>query len=109
MMLYVLVVVMSLVAATASMFFKKASGSGGILAMLRNPSLYIGGVLYVIAALFNIYILRYLEYSVVMPLGSLTYIWTMLLSFAILHENVSRKKIIGVACIIVGAVFVALP
>ncbi len=107
-MMYVLVVVMDFVAAMASLFFKKASSSDGLLGMLRNLNLYIGGFLYVIAALFNIYILRYLDYSVVMPLGSITYVWTMILSFVILKEKISRKKILGVACIIAGAVCVAL-
>lgn len=107
--MYLLVIIMDLVAATASLFFKKASSSDGFLGMLRNPNLYIGGMLYVVAALFNIYILRYLDYSVVMPLGSITYVWTMILSFMVLHENVSRKKILGVACIIAGAVCVAMP
>lgn len=107
-MMYVLVVVMDFVAAMASLFFKKASSSDGFLGMLRNLNLYIGGFLYVIAALFNIYILRYLDYSVVMPLGSITYVWTMILSFVILKEKISRKKILGVACIIAGAVCVAL-
>lgn len=107
-MMYVLVVVMDFVAALASLFFKKASSSDGLLGMLRNLNLYIGGFLYVIAALFNIYILRYLDYSVVMPLGSITYVWTMILSFVILKEKISRKKILGVACIIAGAVCVAL-
>lgn len=109
MMMYVLVIAMDLVAAVASLFFKKASSSDGLLSMLRNVNLYIGGVLYVLAALFNIYILRYLDYSVVMPLGSITYVWTMILSFFILKENISKKKIAGVACIIAGAVCVALP
>lgn len=107
-MMYVLIVVMDFVAAMASLFFKKASSGAGILGMLRNPSLYIGGFLYVVAALFNIYILRYLDYSVVMPLGSITYVWTMILSFVILKENISCKKILGVACIIIGAVSVAM-
>lgn len=107
-MIYVIMIVMALIAATASLFFKKASGCDGLLGMLKCKDLYIGGFLYVLAALFNIYILRYLDYSVVMPMGSLTYIWTMILSFTVLKENISKKKIIGVACIIAGAVCVAL-
>lgn len=107
-MIYALVVVMSLVAAVASLFFKKASSSKGILGMFNNITLYIGGVLYVLAALLNIYILKYLDYSVVMPLGSITYVWTMILSASVLGENISKKNIVGVACIIVGAICVAI-
>lgn len=108
MIIYVIAVCMSLVAAVASLFFKKASASDGILKMITNKNLYIGGVLYCAAALLNVYILRFLDYSVVMPLGSVTYIWTMLLSYLVLKENISRKKILGVLCIIVGAVCVAV-
>lgn len=107
-MIYALMIVMAATAATASLFFKKASGCDGVPGMLKCKDLYIGGALYVLAALFNIYILRYLDYSVVMPMGSLTYIWTMILSYTVLKEHISKKKIIGVACIIAGAVCVAL-
>lgn len=106
-MIYVIMIFMALIAATASLFFKKASGSDGIFSMMKNKNLYIGGFLYIAAALLNIYILRFLDYSIVMPMGSLTYIWTMVLSYFILGENITKKKIAGVACIILGAVCVA--
>lgn len=101
-------VLMSLVAAAASLFFKKASASDGLIKMITNANLYIGGFLYVFAALMNIYILRFLDYSVVMPMGAITYIWTMVLSFFALGETITKKKIFGVACIILGAVCVAM-
>ncbi len=107
-MIYLIIVLMSFVAAAASLFFKKASGSDGLVKMITNKNLYIGGFLYVFAALINIYILRYLDYSVVMPMGSITYIWTMALSFLVLGETITKKKIFGVACIILGAVCVAM-
>lgn len=107
-MIYLIMVVMSFVAATASLFFKKASGSDGLLKMITDKNLYIGGFLYVFAAVMNIYILRFLDYSVVMPMGSITYIWTMILSFFVLGELITKKKIFGVACIILGAICVAM-
>ena len=106
-MIYLAMIFMSFVAAAASLFFKKASGSDGLLKMMTDINLYIGGFLYVFAALMNIYILRFLDYSVVMPLGAITYIWTMALSFLVLGETITKKKIFGVACIILGAVCVA--
>lgn len=107
-MIYLLIILMAFIAATASLFFKKASDCDGLFGMLKCKDLYIGGFLYVLAALLNIYILRYLDYSVVMPMGSLTYIWTMILSYTVLKENISKKKIIGVTCIIAGAICVAM-
>lgn len=106
-MIYIIMIFMSFVAAVASLFFKKASGSSGLVSLITNKNLYIGGFLYVLAALLNVYILRFLDYSVVMPMGAITYIWTMVLSFFILSENISKKKILGVFCIILGAVCVA--
>ena len=92
----------------ASLFLKKASGTEGLLAMIKNPYLYIGGDLYLFSAVLNIWILRVLEYSVVLPLTSLTYIWTMVLSYFILKEKITKKKIGGVILILIGAICVSL-
>ncbi len=103
-----MVLSMTLMGAAASVFFKRASGSDGFLKMLLNVNLYIGGFLYLAAAVVNILVLRVLDYSVVMPVSSITYIWTMLLSYMILKETITKKKILGVLCIVIGAVFVAV-
>ena len=47
-----------------------------------------------------------IDYSVVLPLTSITYIWTMLVSFLFLKEHISVKQIIGVSMIVVGAVLI---
>ena len=56
---------MTVLGSVASLFLKKASGTDGILAMIKNVNLYIGGFLYLASAILNIWLLRYLEYSVV--------------------------------------------
>lgn len=56
----------------------------------------------------NIWVLRFWDYSVVLPLTSLTYIWTMVLSYIILKEKISAKKIVGVILILAGAILVSL-
>lgn len=66
------------------------------------------GFLYLASALLNIYVLRYLDYSVVLPLTSFTYIWTMVFSYFILKEKITGKKIIGVALILAGAAAVSM-
>lgn len=76
--------------------------------MFLNVHLYIGGILYLAAAAVNILVLRYLDYSVVLPVSSITYIWTMLLSYIILKETITKKKVLGVLCIVIGAVCVAV-
>ena len=108
MICYVLILAMTLMGAIASIFLKRASSSENFIKMLMNMNLYVGGGLYVASALLNIVVLRYLNYSVVLPLTSVTYIWTMVLSYMVLKEKISKKKIMGVICIIIGAVRVAL-
>jgi drug/metabolite transporter (DMT)-like permease len=100
---------MTLVGATASLFLKRASStSRGIFSLAVNPNFYAGGFLYVISALANIWILRFLDYSVVLPLTSFTYVWTMILSHFVLKEKISRKKIFGVIFIVAGALCVSI-
>ena len=108
MIYFIMILCMTFMGAAASIFLKKASGSEGILQLFTNRNLYIGGFLYAAAAGVNILVLQYLDYSVVLPLTSLTYIWTMILSYKILKETINRKKVLGVLCIVAGAVFVAL-
>lgn len=103
-----LILIMTLMGSIASLFLKMASFSQGIKAMLFNVNLYIGGFLYLASAILNIWLLRTLDYSVVLPLTSLTYIWTMFLSYLILREKITGKKIAGVILILIGSVLVSM-
>ena len=95
---------MTMIGAVAALFLKRASGFKTLNGLLTNFNLYIGGSLYFLSALLNIYVLKYLDYSLVLPLTSITYIWTMILSYLILKEKISIRKIIGVLGIILGAI-----
>ena len=78
MMVVAVLVVMGLSASAASLFLKKSTAGGvGIGKLLREPYFYLGGMLYVCSALLNLYLLKKLPYSIVVPLGSFTYIWTL--------------------------------
>lgn len=105
---FMLLFVMTLLGSVASLFLKKASSADGIMALICNIHFYAGGFLYLASALLNIYVLRYLDYSVVLPLTSFTYIWTMVFSYFILKEKITGKKIIGVALILAGAAAVSM-
>lgn len=105
---FILLLIMTLLGSVAALFLKRASGSEGILELLKNINLYIGGSLYFASAVLNIIVLRYLDYSIVLPLTSITYIWTMVLSYLILKERITNKKISGVIMIIIGAICVSL-
>lgn len=74
----------------------------GLASLLRNPRIYLGGGLYFTGACLNIWLLRYLDYSVLFPMGAVTYIWSMALSAAFLGERITGRKLAGVAAIVVG-------
>ncbi len=108
MIIYVCLIIMTFMGSIASLFLKRASGSNGLKSLLFNQNLYIGGMLYLFSAVLNIWILRYLDYSVVLPLTSLTYVWTMFVSYLVLKEKITRRKIAGVLLVLVGAVIVSI-
>ena len=104
---YLILIVMTVIGSLASLFLKRATQTEGYLKMLLNINLYFGGGLYFLSALMNIYVLKYLDYSVVLPLTAITYVWTMGLSAFFLREKITRKKMLGVLLILIGAVCVA--
>ena len=105
---WLLVLPMTLLGAVASYYLKRASGAGGLRALLACRALYAGAALYLLSALMNVYVLRYLDYSVALPLTSLTYVWTMLLSRRLLGERIARGQWLGTACIALGAALLVL-
>jgi len=111
---YVLLLIMTVMGSIASLFLKKAADSmkgdtlvKSILSLLKIPAIYIGGMMYVTAAIINIIVLRFLDYSIVLPLTAFTYVWTIVLARVRLKESISIFKIIGILLIIAGAVLVA--
>lgn len=108
MLYYTLLVLMTIMGAIAALFLKRASGFKTLKELIFNRSLYIGGILYFLSALLNIYILRFLEYSIVLPLTAITYIWTMILSYFVFHEKITIKKVMGLVCIFVGAALIVI-
>jgi len=109
-LLYTMAVGGCALGAFASYYFKNASlrlDGPNIFLLLREKPLWIGGLLYLVAAANNIFLLGYLDYSILLPLSSITYIWTMLIAYKLLGEKITKKKIIGVAAIVCGALLLA--
>jgi len=105
---HLVVIIITLTSAFASLALKKSTTNGTIISIVTNKNLYIGGLLYVAAAFLNIWILKKLPYSVVVPLGSITYIWTMLIAYFFLKEKIGIGKIIGIFLIIAGVVCITV-
>lgn len=106
--LFGLLILMTLMGSVASFFLKKASGFDGLSTLLTDKNLYLGAGLYVLSAVINVIVLRFLDYSMVLPLTSITYVWTMVISRLFLKETIGLKKILGVACIILGCICIIL-
>lgn len=111
---YSFIFLMTIMGSVASLFLKQASGSLKgknvgelVFNMLKTPSLYAGGALYLAASLLNIYVLRVLDYSSVLPLSAFTYVWTMFLAKLKFGEKLTWKKMAGVFLVVVGALLVS--
>lgn len=103
------VLLMGALASVASFFLKKSTVKGfGIKHFILDPWFYLGGILYVLAALLNVYLLKRLPYSSVVPLGSLTYIWTLVIANRFLRESITMQKVLGILLVLVGVALMAV-
>jgi len=105
---YAILLAMTFIGSFASFFLKKSTGGMKIVSIIRNKYLYIGGFLYIIGALLNIWLLKKIPYSVLIPLGSICYIWTMLIACIFLKEKIGIRKIVGVVLILTGVTCIAV-
>jgi undecaprenyl phosphate-alpha-L-ara4N flippase subunit ArnE len=69
--------------------------------------LLMGFLLYAIGAIIMIAAYRYGSLSVLQPILSLNYVFSILLGVFILHENISILKLVGIAVIILGVILIA--
>jgi uncharacterized membrane protein len=106
--LILMILAMTLLGSFGGFFFKKSTGSVSILSVIKSRYLYLGVLFYVAGAVFNIYVLKYMPYNVVLPISSITYVWSLISSRLILKEKLTYRKLIGIVSIIIGATFIAL-
>lgn|GEM_PF-140076 len=105
---FLLLLLMTLSGALGGYYFKKAANQRLKLHRAFLLPLFAGGMLYFIGAVLNIMVLKQLPYTVVFPLTSITYIWTLGLSYIFLKESITGKKIAGVLLIVIGSIFLVL-
>lgn len=102
-------VVMTALGAIGSLFLKKSvSRCHDIVKVVLEPYFILGGLFYFVSALLDIWLLRHLRYVVVLPLTSLTYVWSMLLAKMVLRERVSALKVTGLIFVIGGMLALVL-
>lgn len=105
--LSIMIFIMTISGTFGALFFKRAISKQeglNIIGLVLAPSLYLGGLWYVLGASMNIILLRYMDYSVIYPMTSLTYIWTMIVSYLVLGEKITRDKLLAILFIVVGVV-----
>lgn len=103
-----IVVVMTAIGSLGAISFKRTTMlSDKVLGYLKVKWLYIGVLLYVTASIFNFYMLTKIDYSVMLPLTSVTYIWTAIFSKVFYKEIINWQKIVAIGLIIAGAILIA--
>lgn len=99
---------MTIMGSFGGFFLKKSTENlKKVSDLIKNRYFYIGGVLYFFSALLNIYLLKYIPYVIILPLTSITYIWTLVISCKILNEKVNKCKMVGVFFIGLGVFFIS--
>lgn len=100
---------MAFFASLASVILKiSVNDSGKFILLLKNKNLYHGIFLYFLASIINIILLQFLPYSVVVPMGALTYVWTILVAHKLLNESYSKSKLMGVMAIFCGITILSI-
>ena len=109
MIVYAAVLFMTLIGSLGALFFKKSTAKmKSVFSLMTIPIFYAGGILYVLAALLNVALLRVMDYTILYPMTSISYIWSLVIAHRFLGEVITRKKMIGVALICCGVVLLAL-
>lgn len=89
-------------------YLKKASGTTkNFFKLLINKYLWIGGMMYVVSTVFMIWLLQMVEYSVAVPLGSMTYVWSIFIAKYMLDEKITKRRVGGLCLIVFGVVLIA--
>ena len=106
-MIYVMVVIMTWLGALGAFFLKRSARDlCAFWPVLKKTQFYLGIGFYGAGALLNIVLLRHMEYSVLYPMGAMTYIWS-LLSVWRLRERITKRKILGLFLVCMGVLFLA--
>jgi len=94
----VLLLFMTIAGSLGSVYFKNYTLKKKLI------YLFIGFSFYGVGALLNIYLLKVLPYTIVLPANALTFIWTLLFAKWVFKEPIGMYKIAGVAFIISGLI-----
>ncbi len=105
-----LVLTASFIGSFGAVFLK--AGAGNVRLNLRslvfNPRLALGVALFLGSSVFYMLGLRQGELSVLYPLVSLGYVFTLLWSRLFFHESFTRNKLLGLSLILLGIMLIGV-
>ncbi len=102
-----LVFTASVVGSFGAVFLKKGAGRlDGNVTSFINSRLFVGVALYLGSSVFYALGLRGGDLSVLYPMVSLGYVWTLLWSRLFFHETFTPQKFLGLGLVLLGVIFV---
>lgn len=108
-MIVLLAVIMSFLGAMGAYFFKKATTkTERLIALFACREFYFGALFYTVGLILNIWLMEYVQYSILYPMSAVTYIWTAVISCKLLGEQMSKKKLAGLIGIVIGVIFISV-
>jgi drug/metabolite transporter (DMT)-like permease len=104
-----LVLCASFIGSFGAVFLKAGAARlhGGLIHIF-NLKLALGVLFFLTSSVFFVMGIRHGELSVLYPMVSLGYVWTLLWSRIFFHEPFTRQKFVGLGLILVGVFFVGL-
>lgn len=103
----------AVIAASAQYVFKRSVPSfdfkkEGVRSLVLNRGIWAGGLIYLVGLVVYLKALGSGQLSFVYPTFASTFIFITLISHFLLKEELSAKRIAGIAIVIIGIVIVAL-
>tara|TARA_B100000315_G_C14250536_1_gene439551 strand:- start:31 stop:405 length:375 start_codon:yes stop_codon:yes gene_type:complete len=105
-----LVFMATLITSTAQIMYKMGADrlSLDVFSVLTNVPLFLGILLYLVAAGVLLLALKHGELSVLYPIVATSYIWVSLLSSRFFGEVINIYKWIGIIIIVIGVVLIGI-
>ncbi len=105
-----LVFMATLITSTAQILYKMGADrlSLDVFSVLTNVPLFLGILLYLVAATVLLLALKHGELSVLYPIVATSYIWVSLLSSRFFGEVINIYKWIGIIIIVIGVVLIGI-
>ena len=105
---FFLILLAALSSALGNIFIKKSQNYSNFFNSLISLDFFLGIMFYVFNLLLFAFSLKYIEVSKAYPiLAGLGFLFLIILSNLLIGEELSHRNYIGVACVIIGIIFIA--